>query len=472
MPTTNFSVTDAKVVWGGYLLDFAFGGSTLRQRPNGNGFNCRFVVTGTQCDFPIYGNNNNARVVVDGSASDIATGAAGFKDITLFSGLSDAAHEVWLTTTYVNIGNANSPDMKVTGAAPALAAVSGYDGYTRYEPDASGITRDNCLQLLTAEGNNNTATDQAAGTGARKGGHIRFKATCTSIYVWSYLGTSSGALRLIVDDDNTMGTKVTPTRVDIETWGWFGWTGLDGGTEHTYTIMYAHDGTGGGDQPYIREVLTVGGTMNSSAPATRNEAAFYGDSITSDSAYYAGDHGLWWIQKFCTRRTNKTGHVQVGIAGSAVQNSISGANAGETRTNDIVNMTVAPFECFIQYGTNDANDAGYSAAAFRTAYDNMLTALVSGLPSTKFKCMGMFDRAAGTGQTNRPSVNTQISNAVTAQANANVTYINTDNWITPATDTDDGLHPNATGAQKIAIQLAALDDPILCHLVAGGKLIW
>ena len=46
--------------------------------------------------------------------------------------------------------------------------------------------------------------------------------------------------------------------------------------------------------------------------------------------------------------------------------------------------------------------------------------------------------------------------AVQAVGDAKVRFINTEGWITEATDTVDNVHPNDTGHQKIADRLAPL----------------
>jgi lysophospholipase L1-like esterase len=113
----------------------------------------------------------------------------------------------------------------------------------------------------------------------------------------------------------------------------------------------------------------------------------------------------------------------------------------------------------ILYGTNDIGNipGSYSLATFQTSYQNMLSAIISGMAAgTKIYCLGVLDRTGTNGGQGRTDVNGAISAAVTAVGNADTSYVSTDGWITPATDTGDGLHPNDTGAAKVATQLAAV----------------
>jgi lysophospholipase L1-like esterase len=78
------------------------------------------------------------------------------------------------------------------------------------------------------------------------------------------------------------------------------------------------------------------------------------------------------------------------------------------------------------------------------------------LPSARIRCLGILDTTNATAAGNRTSVNTQIAAAVTAAADAGTSYHSTDGWIVPASDTGDGLHPNDTGAAKVAAKVVRL----------------
>jgi lysophospholipase L1-like esterase len=115
-------------------------------------------------------------------------------------------------------------------------------------------------------------------------------------------------------------------------------------------------------------------------------------------------------------------------------------------------------DIIILLGANDATEAWgtYNAGSFLTSYSAMLTALRTGLPSARIRCLGILDTTNATAAGNRTSVNTQIAAAVTAAADAGISYHSTDGWIVPASDTGDGLHPNDTGAAKVAAKVVRL----------------
>jgi lysophospholipase L1-like esterase len=95
----------------------------------------------------------------------------------------------------------------------------------------------------------------------------------------------------------------------------------------------------------------------------------------------------------------------------------------------------------VEFGTNDADDAGLTAK-----YQANLEALKLSNPTAVIIGMGILPR---TSHANRDANNPRIE---TACAGAGVTYWNTDGWIDPATETSDGTHPTDAGYQKIATE--------------------
>jgi hypothetical protein len=92
-----------------------------------------------------------------------------------------------------------------------------------------------------------------------------------------------------------------------------------------------------------------------------------------------------------------------------------------------------------------AND-GVSTDALITEYAKNLALLKTTNPRAVLYGMGVKPATTNPG---RAGTNARIQ-AACAQEGA--IYWNTDGWITPLTDTADGLHPNAAGHQKIAAQ--------------------
>jgi lysophospholipase L1-like esterase len=100
-------------------------------------------------------------------------------------------------------------------------------------------------------------------------------------------------------------------------------------------------------------------------------------------------------------------------------------------------------------GTNDTLDPGIARV-----YRDALVDLSATNPSASLYVLGILERNPANW---REEKNAYIAAGVAAaQAlGVEVTYWSTDGWIDPATDTYDGLHPNAQGHAKIAAQVLA-----------------
>jgi lysophospholipase L1-like esterase len=441
-----FLTTNANVVWGGAYTDFSNAAGRAAREFTSHGAQFDLVATGTALTVSCYGNGDTLDITIDGGAPTALTPAAGWHSETLFTGLSDTAHTVRVKTrgtagTYWD----ETGFLTLTGAAPALSLPSGFGSNAVLKSGATTyIVTDGSGEIITSEGNDLCL--RGAGNVGGGGGHgqLRFKATTSGLNFWCYRG--GDIFRVIVDDDATMGTSFTTS--SDNTWGWQSVTGLDGGAEHQYQIALCHQG--GAGNTYLASVNLKDGSFNTTTLVARTLWGFYGDSITQDLT--TTDYGQDFPEQFCV--TRKVGWYVAGLNGSAVQNSISGASAGETRTADLTGLSTKPTRVIVLYGHNDANSAGYVASSFKTSYKAMLNALVAGLPAgTKIYCLGILNTTASNAAANRTSANTQISAGVTEIGNPNVTYVSTDGWITPATDTTDGTHPNATGYTNIVTNL-------------------
>ncbi len=99
----------------------------------------------------------------------------------------------------------------------------------------------------------------------------------------------------------------------------------------------------------------------------------------------------------------------------------------------------------VALGTNDADNPAINAE-----YEENLNELKASNPRAMIYAMGILDKTVAG---DRVAVNVRIAAAAAA---AGCTYWDTTGWIVPATDTSDGLHPNAAGVAKIVTQILAL----------------
>jgi len=94
------------------------------------------------------------------------------------------------------------------------------------------------------------------------------------------------------------------------------------------------------------------------------------------------------------------------------------------------------------------NDIGGDVGAATTEVEENIIELKTSNPNATLYYMNVLDRDAD----NETAIRAAI---VTACTNQSITCWDTDGWIDPATDTDDGLHPNATGHAKILAEVLA-----------------
>jgi len=172
-------------------------------------------------------------------------------------------------------------------------------------------------------------------------------------------------------------------------------------------------------------------------PVTRRLINFsvMGDSISNDPGE--------WPNNFAAKHNNgycyPTNHA---VAGSTVWSQM------DTQTDQCELDTTADFT-IVALGTND-NEANNIQAKYQANLEELY-----GTRGKPIYCMGILNK---TDETYRATNNTRIAAAVAAAVanGVNATYWNTDGWIDPATDTSDGLHPNAAGQIKIANQVVDL----------------
>jgi lysophospholipase L1-like esterase len=101
----------------------------------------------------------------------------------------------------------------------------------------------------------------------------------------------------------------------------------------------------------------------------------------------------------------------------------------------------------VALGTNDT----VTDDTLRAFYETQINTLKASNPNATIYAVGILPRTTPNDETlKRPLI-------AQACANTGVTYWDTYTtpWIDPATETSDGLHPNAAGAEKIATEILA-----------------
>ncbi len=439
MATTTFSITQAAgAVWGGSYTDTTVSGSPARATDTSSTVD--LVVTGTALAVGIYDYPLN--YTVDGGAVQSYTGNTSARlAVPIFSGLADGPHTVHISCPYAM--RWDTPNFAVvTGAAPAVSTPAGM-GPAYVIQDCPGISVDGSLDAAgNVQGQRGYHND--FGGAYWGGGQIRFRATCTGVQVFAY--AQACTFGLLVDGVD-LGVRVSPTG---SVWGWVPIaSGLDGTTEHEYTILQV--GTGN-VLTWASAVMAAGGTLNTTALTPWPTWAFYGDSITMGQGLADTTVGFPHL----IASVKKVGVRNLGIPGSHVINVPTPQGTdGSVRTAQVTGLSPAPARVVVMYGTNDAIGIAQgteTTAELGAAYQTMIEALVTGLPaSTPVDCLTYLPFTV-IGDTARAANLAAITAAVAAVSpNAAVRLLDTSSWINPATDLQgDNIHPTAGGDAKIA----------------------
>lgn len=441
MADVSVNLDNAALTYGGEWR-YSYRASQRCRTVVGSGNELEFTATGTQCTlrYAVSATGTNyLQVSVDGGALTDITGPGSintYTDCTLFTGLSDAAHTVRVkhnagTQTNVFVQYANG--ITATGASPAISLTSGMGptynvGFHEY---ASAIHFEGQSNIDGSGGHirlNLTQPDS----------RLRFKSNCTSIKIFSPLNSAS--LR-VMQDGVAIGSKI-----NLGSSG-FGWTEIASGLSgtHTYEIVCVT-----ALALRLMQIQLVGGTLDTaSPPAYRPSILILGDSKAMGGSGVA-DTSICFPSLVGAAKGYAI--VNSAISGNSV---LSTGTGGTIETDNPVsyppqNEGARDFSYVVFAGGH--NDNGNDMTEFEASCVRLFTKLKTAYSNAVILALGVFNTTVFN-STVRGNLNTAISNA--AATVGGITYVNTDDWINPATDTSDGTHPNAGGHVLIAAELEA-----------------
>lgn len=447
MATTNFAWTNSAVRTTGVLTDngtFLSRSSKYFAGQN-NEFAVNFTGTDLSLDYVSVSLSTGLQLSLDGAAfttPTLTTGTGSWKTLAAVAGASDTEHTLIIRDN----GSGGSAQtifdftngFAVTGAAPAVAAPTGYGTVRQLTTAvAAGYVKiTSGTASSSSQGNTSYADSTFPGVG------FRFVATCDVIKIFAYCNGKK--IRLTIDGVDESSPVTLPS---TSKWQWVTVkSGIGAASAQTYRI------TAGSESVIFFAVMATGGTeISTSTLAALPVWAFYGDSITNGQIGTSNDETL--AHPHLIAINQGVGYIASGRSSTTLKNYGSGGanvttQSGETRVAEVT--AIDPDVYVVLYGVNDAANVGGSidAAAFQTSAETMLTSLAATGP-TKIYVLGILNTTNATATTNRTAYNTALSDAATAVGSP-CQYISTDGWITPAgADCSDGLHPTATGYDKI-----------------------
>lgn len=202
-----------------------------------------------------------------------------------------------------------------------------------------------------------------------------------------------------------------------------------------------------------------GGNLVPKPRPARTKVEFLGDSITEGVKVLAqgpaGQTGANWTtdgpHNYAALTAQELGFEwrQVGFGR---QGLTIGGNGGVPKAQDSFNFfySGAPrddWQADIVVINQGTNDGGTSGTAFAPLYKSYLSVVRTGYPQAQIVALRPFNGAFAS------QIQEQV-NALKTAGDAKVFYVDTTGW-TSQGDFTDGLHPNASGSQKISERLVA-----------------
>lgn len=456
MATTAYDYDNSALTWLGQYADFTWQ-SQLARQIRGNNSELRFKATGTDLTVRMLvasTGTNYIQASIDGGAfSNLSMSGLTintWSDVDVFTGLSDAEHEVILrlnTGTATNVFYQQSSTLSLTGAAPAIALADNCGptyGASIFPLSSVGAIEGGCGSL--SQGGNTYPQNL---TLPWPDCRIRFTGNPTAISIWAM---QNGCKYAVLQDGTSVGTLTltTGSAYGLQTIV----TGLSG--THEYEIINV--GTSPAVLGQIQQVVLAGGDITGSDPDPRPAIVGYGDSkVAGNGGGSGGDSSQSWLSMLCRSKNYEAWNR--GVSGQRVLEHATTAVGAGNRWHDCVPFNTpegAPRYIIVQVGHNDASNSS-DITAFEASFTQMLLGLQTACPDAEILVTSIFPTTAFNSMV-RGNYNTAIEAAVTAVNDAQVQYIDTDDWIEPATDTTDGTHPNPTGSAKIVTELEAYID--------------
>lgn len=410
--------------------------------PYGDGAYIDTNLTGTKIEARVHA--GTYYYTIDGGSVQTVTAPAGWSYITLGSVLtSDAKRRVRIKGTWFD----DTETFRVSGTNPAIERPVGNIYPINIGPNAAYIAKDGVSTLQPYGG-----IAGAAPYWMGAGGALRFKAQTTSISLFMY----PTSLRWAVYRDGVLVADSTPAlqvlfggngvRVTLA-------TGLNpASAEYELVPVSPVDAV-------IQISFLEVDYLETIAHAAKELDVWYGDSIVDLLGITDVRDGHAWKLARATGRTA----IRRGKSGALVSAGGTLPNYLRDNTSNVTGLASAPkapTRVFATGGTNDFEFGSASFATFQADYQTMDSNIRAGLPVPKIYCLGMLDRAdavSGAGATRRNSINTRVAAAVTALADSNIVYVNTDGWIIPTTGVDlqDNVHLLPSGYTKVATMMEA-----------------
>lgn len=444
---TNYTTTNLAPYWGPARVNDGVANSG-RFSGNSTSATCHLVITGTKAVLNVGAQASQPyNISVDGGAYSTPTilgptTLAG--QITLFTGLSDAAHTVDIRTAGgYSGGNAwfQRPNaLEVAGASPTISADPNYGPSERVSDTTLG---DQNLGTTT------TGYSSPSGGYDRGGESYSRRGKAERIYAWAGPTLATGGIVLLIDG-------VYQSITSLPTSGAHGWqllaSGLDSSAEHEYTIAFSKIGPS--SDGFIDAVMFggSGAELSATAVAAKPRIAVWGDSITHHAGcgtYGMGNGWLARLQRALDIRVHNRG-----VSGNTVTN----VNARLASELAAIVAVSEPDIIIHNIGFNDA-----SGATFKTNYRTMVDTTLAGTTTAKIICLPpwAFSDAA--------AMSINIQEVVTEVASDRVFFMSSATMpprTTGSGNSCDNVHPTDSGAQAWADWMVPLLEP---YLATGGS---